>query len=106
MNKKLLEIIIEEYLAIVETLLETHGVENNRIIIDRQYFRKLLERYHYLKFNQKTKIYKDLNFLIHDKNNYTMPCKDAELKKTIRKVVFNYETYLTVKNLTETVVNL
>ena len=103
---KLLDLIIKEYLSVVEILLETQSVENNRIIIDRDYFKEVLGKYQYMKFNQKTQVYKDLNFIIHDKNNYTMPCKDIELKKTVRKVVFNYQTYITVKRLFETEANL
>ena len=99
---RLLDLVVNEYVSIVETLLEGESVENNRIIIDKGYFKVLLEKYHYMKFDQKTKIYKALNFIFHDKNNYTLPCKDAETKKTVRKVVFNYNAYLTVKKLLET----
>ena len=96
---KLFEVVTNEFLSIVEILEETETVENNRIIIHREYFRKLLEKYQYLTFREKTKIYKDLNFIIHDKNNYTMPYKDKELGKTVRKVIINYNTYLTIKKL-------
>lgn len=94
----LLEYIIKEYLSIVEVLEDTEPIENNRIILDRDYFKKLLERYTYITFKEKTKVYKDLNFIIHDKNNYTMPYKDRDTKKTVRKVIINYQTYLTVSN--------
>lgn len=60
-------------------------------------FRELLEKYGYMSFKQKTRFYKQLNFIIHDKNNYTMPCKVN--KKTERKVVINFETYIAVKTL-------
>ena len=103
---KLLDLIIKEYLSIVENLIATESIENNRIIIDKDYFRDMLEKYQYMKFNQKTQVYKDLNFIINDKNNYTLPCKDIETKKTVRKVVFNYSTYITVKRLFETDINL
>lgn len=96
---KLLELIIKEYIAIIELLEENESVENNRIIIDRQYFKVLLEKYNYMKFSNKTKIYKDLNFILHDKNNYTLPVRYQN--RTVRKVVFNYETYLTIKKLYE-----
>ena len=96
---KLFNMIIKEYLSIVGSLEETQPIENNRIVIDRLYFKELLEKYHYMSFKQKTKIYKDLNLIIHDQNNYTMPYKDTELKKTVRKVIFNYSTYQTVKQL-------
>lgn len=98
---KLFEIVIQEYLSIIELLEENESVENNRIIIDREYFKDLLENYNYMKFKDKTKIYKDLNFIMHDKNNYTLPVRDDNLNKTVRKVVFNYATYLTVRKLYE-----
>lgn len=99
---KLMELVIKEYVTIVGKLEENEPIENERIIIDREQFKKLLEKYNYMKFKDKTKIYKDLNFIIHDKNNYTMPYKDKVLNKTVRKVIFNYHTYLTVKKLFET----
>lgn len=103
---RLFDLVIKEYVSIVEAIIENEPIENNRIIIDKGYFKILLEKYHYMKFNQKTKIYKDLNFIIHDKNNYTLPCKCVETKKTTRKVVLNYNTYLTVKKLIETEISL
>ncbi len=98
---KLLELVVKEYISIVQSLIMSEPVENGRIIIDREYFKELLEKYHYMKFSQKTRIYKDLNFIIHDKNNYTLPCKDSKSNKTVRKVVFNYKAYETVKELME-----
>ena len=98
---KLVELVIKEYLDIISFLEETEPIENDRIVIDCNFFRELLEKYHYMKFRDKTKIYKTLNFIIHDKNNYTMPYKDAETKKTVRKVIINYKTYKVVKSLYE-----
>jgi len=103
---KLFDVVIKEYLTIIDYLTEIEEIENNRIIIDKEYFKKLLEKNQYMKFNQKTKIYKDLNFLVHDKNNYTMPYKDPVQGKTVRKVIFNYNTYTTVKKLFETDINI
>lgn len=94
---RLFELITKEFIFVVETLLTNEGVEDNRIIIDKDYFRRLLEKYKYMSFKEKTSIYKDLNFLIHDKNNYTLPCRQDG--KTIRKVVINYKTYVTLKSL-------
>lgn len=99
----MLELVAKEYLSIVETLIETETVLNGRIVIEKERFKTLLEKYQYLKFKDKVKIYKDLNFIIHDKNNYTLPCRDSE--KTVRKVVINYNAYLTLKQLYETIVN-
>jgi len=103
---RLLDIVIKEYLSIVTALLDTEEVENNRIVIEKLRFKELLEKYQYVQFRQKTKIYKNLGFIIHDENNYTLPCKCAEQKKTVRKVVFDYNTYLTVKELCETDITL
>lgn len=98
----LLDLIIKEYISIVDVLKITESVENSRIILEREHFKNLLEKYKYMNFSDKVKVYKDLNLIIHDKNNYTMPCKDTEMKKTVRKVVINYSTYETVKKLYET----
>lgn len=94
----LLEFLLKEYLSIVAKLEETETIENNRIVIDRDYFRNLLEKYPYITFRDKTKVYKALNLIIHDKNNYTMPCKVKGTRKTVRKVVINYNTYLIIKS--------
>ncbi|MCL2225427.1 MAG: hypothetical protein FWB96_10730 [Defluviitaleaceae bacterium] len=99
---KLLDLIVKEYIAIVETLAENKTIENNRIIVEREEFKAMLEQYAYATFTAKTKAYKALGFIIHDNNNYTMPYKDTALKKTVRKVIINYSTYLEVKNLYET----
>lgn len=96
---KLFELITKEFIYIVDTLLVNEAVEDNRIIIDKEYFKRLLEKYKYMSFKEKTGIYKDLNFLIHDKNNYTLPCRDRENRKSVRKVVINYKTYVTLKSL-------
>ena len=98
---RLLELILEEYLHMVEVLEKKETIKNNRIVIDREYFKKLLEKYPYITFKNKTKIYKGLNLIIHDKNNYTMPYKDPILKKTVRKVIINYATYQLVKHYYE-----
>ena len=82
----LLEFLLKEYLSIVAKLEATEIVENNRIVIDRDYFRNLLEKYPYITFRDKTKVYKVLNLIIHDKNNYTMPCKDKKSKKQLERL--------------------
>jgi len=93
----LLEFVLKEYISIVGLLEKRHTVDKERIVIDREDFQKLLEQYSYLTFREKTKIYKDLNLIIHDKKSYTYPYKDPILKKTVRKVIINYRTYQTVK---------
>lgn len=98
---KLLEIVVKEFITITEHLQIDNSVENNRIIIEREKFKALLQKYAYLTFKEKCKIYKQLNFIIHDKNNYTMPCRYNN--NTTRKVVINFNTYLTVKQLYDTI---
>jgi len=88
--------IIKEYIFIVEQLTLLYPVENDRIIIDRNAFKQTLEQNGFASFTQKIEVYKDLGFIIFDNNNYTMPYKDKELKKTVRKVIINYKTYKTV----------
>lgn len=95
----MLETIMKEFVAIVASLEVSIPIENDRLVVDRQVFRTLLEKYSYMTFKSKTKIYKQLNLIIHDKNNYTMPYKDIELNKTVRKVIINYNTYLVIKEL-------
>lgn len=96
---KLYELVTKEFLSIVEALEVNQDIENNRIVIEKEHFRNLLEKYSYMNFKEKTSVYKNLNFIIHDKNNYTIPCRDRESGKTVRKVVINYKTYLTLKDL-------
>lgn len=98
----LLELLTDEYINIVEYLEETEAIENSRIIIDKETFKKLMGKYNYMKFSDKTRIYKQLNFIIHDKNNYTLPVKNSETKRAERKVVINYDTYRTIKELRNT----
>ena len=75
---KLLETIVKEFVTIVELLEQYKPIENDRLIIEREEFKNLLEKYAYM--------------------NYTMPCKTQD-KKTARKVVINYQTYLVIKEL-------
>lgn len=100
----LLQLVTKEYISIVGTLLESEDIVDDRIIIDKELFKSMLEKYNYMKFRDKTRIYKNLNFILHDKNNYTLPCKDLKQNKTVRKVVINYRAYEIVKYLYETMV--
>lgn len=97
----LLNLIVKEFISLVDKLSTDENIENDRIIIDKERFKSLLEKYAFMNFKQKTQVYKGLNFIIHDKNNYTMPCRIG--KKTERKVVINYKTYLTLKALQQEV---
>jgi len=102
----MLDLIVREYIAIVEKLEHKNEVEKERIVIEREDFKNMLERYAFATFKYKTIVYKDLNFIIHDNESYTMPYKDKELKKTVRKVIINYRAYLTIKRLYNIPVNL
>ena len=103
---RLLDLVVEEYLSIMSVLEDGEPIENDRIVIEKEHFKALLEKYNYMKFKDKCKIYKDLNLILHDKNNYTLPCKDKNIKRTVRKVVFNYNAYITLKHLYEKEINL
>jgi hypothetical protein len=97
---------IKEYFGIVESLEKKYPPENDRMILDRGLFQQMLERNAYMTFSAKVNSFKAFNFLIHDKQSYTMPYKDPTTKKTVRKVMINYATYKTLKRLYETSVNL
>jgi len=95
----ILFLIIMEYISIVKQLKLMYSLDNERLIVERDTFKNMLERYPYTSFTKKIKVYKDLNFIIFDSNNYTMPYKDKELKKTVRRVIINYKTYETISEL-------
>jgi len=101
----MLDLIVKEYIAIVDVLAQDIEIENNRIIVEREMFKKLLERNAFATFTYKTKVYKDLNFIIHDNESYTMPYKAKGTKKTVRMVIINYKVYRTIKQLFMTVIN-
>ena len=96
---KLLDLVLKEYISIVGQLEASETVTNDRIIIDKEYFKSLLEKYGYMKTAQKIKIYKTLNFIIYDKS-YTLPVWLAG--KCQRKVVFNHDIYTQIKELYQT----
>lgn len=100
---KMLDMIIKEFFAFVEVVELTKPIENDRIVVDKEYFKNALSRYQYMKLQDKIKAYKALNFIVHDKNNYTMPYRDREKKKTVRKVIINYHTFSLLKTLMEEV---
>jgi len=102
----MLTLIVKEYIAIVEALEEEHDINNDRIVIEREEFKEMLERYAFASFTYKTKVYKDLNFIVHDHDSYTLPYKDKELNKTVRKVIINHKAYRTIKRLYDAQVSL
>jgi len=102
----LLDLIVKEYISVVDSLEINNEVENDRIVIERAEFKTMLEKYAYATFTYKTKIYKALNFIVHDNNNYTMPYKDKEMSKTVRKVIINYKTYKILKHIYTTDIDI
>ena len=102
----MMELIVKEYIAVVEALEQEHEINNDRIVIEREEFKQMLERYPFTTFTHKIKAYKVLNFIIHDNESYTMPYKDKDINKTVRRVIINYKTYKTLKHLYNTAVNL
>ena len=95
----LLFMIIKEAISIIEMLSVLYGAQNDRIIVERDKFKEALEKFPYASFAQKVKVYKAINLLIHDKGNYTLPYKDKELKKTVRKVIINHMTFQVIKEM-------
>ena len=57
---RLLDLVIEEYISLIEFWELNDGVENDRIIVQREEFKKALEKNAYMTFSKKTRIYKDL----------------------------------------------
>ena len=94
--------MVNEYLSIVESLERSE--DNDKIIVEKEYFKKLLEKNKFLTFPKKVKIYKDLNFIIYSGTTYTLPVKDDG--KMIRKVVVNLNAYRTLKHLYDYEFNL
>lgn len=94
----LLEVMIKEYLSIMDYLTKHEPIENERIVLDRETFKQYLAKYAYIPFSQKIRFYKDLNLIIHDKGNYTFPHRDRNTGKIERKVILNYQTYKTIRD--------
>ena len=104
---KLFDMVIQEYIAIVQRLEEKAGeIENHRIIIDKEVFKDILGKYPYMKVQKKIQIYKSLGFIKHDNASYTYPVKvknpETNRSNAVRKVVFDYHVYQTIKELYQT----
>ena len=94
----LLEVLVNEFLSLVEYLEKTgYKSKNDRIIIEKEDFCRLLEKNKYLTFKKKVQYYKAFNFIFFSFDSYTFPVKIN--KKTVRKVVINYKTYILLKYL-------
>lgn len=91
--------LIGEFISLVEMWEHDNPLENGRLILDKEEFKEFLETYAFMSFQAKVKVYKTLNFIIHDKTSYTMPHKENGQKKAVRKVIINYQTYQVIKAL-------
>lgn len=99
---KLLDVVIKEFFAIVDYLLPKVPVEDGKIIVGAKPFYAFLDTKLYLPRNEKLEIYKNLNLIICNSNGFTSVVYDKETKDTNRKIIVNYDTYMTLKMLYET----
>lgn len=93
----LLEVLVNEFLSIVEFLVKTNAIDNERIIIEKDEFKRLMEKNKFLTFKKKVQYYKAFNFIFFSLDSYTFPVRINT--KTVRKVVINYKTYTSLKYL-------
>ena len=98
----LLDLLLQEYFAIVERLLGKVATENEQIVINSSLFYSFLDKNLYIKRNDKLRIYKQLNMIVCNSNGYTSVMYDKETKKTQRKVILNIGTYKILKILNDT----
>lgn len=98
-NITLLDLILQEYFAIVEHLKINMNLTNNKIVIDNTLFYSFLDKNRYLKRNKKLDIYKQLNLIICNSKGYTSVVYDKETKKSKRKIIINVTTYELLKRL-------
>lgn len=96
---RLLELILQEYFAIVEHLKSNRHVTGDRIILDNTLFYSLLDKNGYLKRKKKLDIYKQLNLIVCNSKGYTSVVYDKEEKKSKRKIIINVSTYDMLKRL-------
>lgn len=99
---KLIDIVVEEFFAVVERLQKKIPVINGRMIVDSKVFYALLEAKLYIKRNEKLEIYKTLNFIVCNSNGLTSVVYDKETKKTSRKIIINYDAYEVMKKIYNT----
>jgi len=96
---RLLDLILQEYFAIVEHLKNNRNETGDQIIIDNQLFYSLLDKNLYIKRNDKLKVYKQLNLIHCNANGYTSVIRDKETKKSCRKIIINVQSYSVLKKL-------
>ena len=99
---KLFDLIIKEYFSLVEYVRKKIPPTNGKIILIAKPFYSILDTNLYIKRNEKLKIYRQLNFIICNANGFTSVIYDKNTKKSTRKIIINYDTYLALKQLLET----
>lgn len=95
----LFDLIMQEYFAIVNHLLQNLNQKGKVIIVDSNLFYSLIDKNLYIKRNEKLKTYKQLNLISCNDKGYTSVIYDKDVKKAKRKIVVNLETYRQLKKL-------
>ena len=98
---KLLDLVIQEFFAVVEHLMSKIQSHDNKLVVTSQIVYGLLDKNLYIKRNDKLKIYRQFNFIVCNSNGFTSAIYDKEAKKTKRKIVFDLNTYKILKALYE-----
>lgn len=102
MKIKLIDLVFQEYFAIVDHLKNTIPPSENKIIVNSHLFYAFLDKNLYIKRNQKLEIYRQLNLISCNSKGFSSVIYDKELKKSKRKIILNLSTYETIKNLYQT----
>jgi len=101
----LLGLILQEYFAIVESLIRRIPIDNGRIILNSGSFYTFLDKNLYIKRNEKLRVYRQLNMIVCNSNSFTSVIYDKSSKKNNRKIVLNIDTYKLLKALYTTNIN-
>jgi len=96
---RLLDLLLQEYFAIIEHLRMNTNQTGDKIILDSNVFYAFLDKNLYLKRNDKLKLYKQLNLIICNSKGFTSVMYDKEKRKSQRKIILNIETYKLLKKL-------
>lgn len=96
---RLLDLVLQEYFAIVEHLKSNMNLTEDKIVIDNTLFYAFLDKKLYLKRSKKLEIYKQLNLITCNSKGFTSVVYDKETKKSTRKIIINVKTYDILKKL-------
>lgn len=99
--RHLLDLIIAEYIALMDILTKKHSEQSETILLDRKDLIKALDKNKYLPSVEKLRIYKQFNMLIASGDGISKVIYDKEQKKTVRKIALNIGTYKKLKELTK-----